>query len=73
MLSHSIGSHVLTAAVTNQLVALRNSRVEAIRDSFGFLSDHVLTMSEGFQVIDGLKDFRAAYLKLENTTLSAER
>jgi len=33
----------------------------------------VLTMSEGFLVIDGLKDFRAAYPKLQNTTLSAEQ
>ena len=73
LVSYSIGSHVLTTAVTNQLVALRNSRVEAIRDYFGFLSNHVLTMSEGFLVIDGLKDFRAAYPKLQNTTLSAEQ
>jgi len=64
---------VLTTAVTNQLVALRNSRVEAIKDYFGFLSNHVLTMSEGFLVIDGLKEFRAAYPKLQNTTLSAEQ
>ena len=73
LVSYSIGSHVLTTAVTNQLVALRNSRVEAIRDYFGFLSNHVLTMGEGFLVIDGLKDFRAAYPKLQNTTLSAEQ
>jgi len=73
LVSYNIGSHVLTTAVTNQLVALRNSRVEAIRDYFGFLSNHVLTMSEGFLVIDGLKDFRAAYPKLQNTTLSAEQ
>jgi len=73
LVSYSIGSHVLTTAVTNQLVALRNSRVEAIRDYFGFLSNHVLTTGEGFLVIDGLKDFRAAYPKLQNTTLSAEQ
>ena len=73
LVSYSIGSHVLTKAVTNQLVALRNSRVEAIRDYFGFLSNHVLTTGEGFLVIDGLKDFRAAYPKLQNTTLSAEQ
>lgn len=73
LVSYSIGSHVLTTAVTNQLVALRNSRVEAIRDYFGFLSNHVLTIGEGFLVIDGLKDFRAAYPKLQNTTLSAEQ
>jgi class 3 adenylate cyclase len=73
LVSYSIGSHVLTTAVTNQLVALRNSRVEAIGDYFGFLRNHVLTMGEGFLVIDGLKDFRAAYPKLQNTTLSAEQ
>ncbi len=73
LVSYSIGSNVLTYAVTNQLVGLRNSRVESIRDYFGFLSNHVLTMSEGFLVIDGLKDFRAAYPKLQNTTLSAEQ
>ena len=73
LVSYSIGSHVLTKAVTNQLVALRNSRVESIKDYFGFLSNHVLTMGEGFLVIDGLKDFRAAYPKLQNTTLSAEQ
>lgn len=73
LVSYSIGSHVLTEAVTNQLVALRNSRVESIKDYFGFLSNHVLTMGEGFLVIDSLKDFRAAYPKLQNTTLSAEQ
>jgi len=73
LVSFSIGSNVLTTAVTNQLVALRDSRAEALKDYFGFLSNHVLTMSEGFLVIDGLKDFRAAYPKLQNTTLSAEQ
>jgi class 3 adenylate cyclase len=73
LVSYSIGSHVLTKAATNQLVALRNSRVESIKDYFGFLSNHVLTMGEGFLVIDSLKDFRAAYPKLQNTTLSAEQ
>jgi len=73
LVSYSIGSNVLATAVTNQLVALRNSRVDALKDYFGFLSNHVLTMSEGFLVIDGLRDFRAAYPKLQNTTLSAEQ
>ena len=73
LLSYNIGSSVLTTAVTNQLVAMRNSRAEALKDYFGFLRNHVLTMSEGFLVIDGLKDFRAAFLKLQNTTLSAEQ
>ena len=73
LVSYSIGSKVLTTAVTNQLVALRNSRAEALKDYFGFLRNHVLTMSEGFLVIDGLRDFRAAYPKLQNTTLSAEQ
>jgi len=73
LVSYSIGSNVLTTAVTNQLVALRNSRADALKDYFGFLSNHVLTMSEGFLVIDGLRDFRAAYPKLQNTTLSAEQ
>jgi len=73
LVSYNIGSNVLTTAVSNQLVALRDSRAEALKDYFGFLSNHVLTMSEGFLVIDGLKDFRAAYPKLQNTTLSAEQ
>jgi class 3 adenylate cyclase len=73
LVSFSIGSNVLSKAVTNQLVALRDSRAEALKDYFGFLSNHVLTMSEGFLVIDGLRDFRAAYPKLQNTTLSAEQ
>ncbi len=73
LVAYSIGSHVLTKAATNQLVALRNSRAEALKDYFGFLSNHVLTMSEGFLVIDALKDFRAAYPKLQNTTLSTEQ
>ena len=73
LVSYSIGSKVLTTAVSNQLVALRNSRVDALKDYFGFLRNHVLTMSEGFLVIDGLKEFRAAYPKLQNTTLSAEQ
>ena len=73
LVSFSIGSNVLTTAATNQLVALRNSRVDALNDYFGFLRNHVLTMSEGFLVIDAIKDFRAAYPKLQNTTLSAEQ
>ncbi|MFN5160587.1 MAG: adenylate/guanylate cyclase domain-containing protein [Cyanobacteriota bacterium] len=73
LVSFSIGSHVLTKAATNQLVALRNSRVESIKDYFGFLSNHVLTMGEGFLVIDSLKDFRAAYPKLQNAVLSPEQ
>ena len=73
LVSYSISSHVLTKAASNQLVALRNSRAEAIKDYFGFLTNHVLTMSEGFLVVDSLRDFRAAYPKLQNTTLSAEQ
>ena len=73
LVSYSIGSHVLTTAATNQLVALRNSRVEAIKDYFGFLTDHVLTVGESFLVIDGIKDFRAAYPELQNKTLSPEQ
>jgi len=73
LVSYNIGSHVLTSAATNQLVALRNSRVESIKDYFGFLSNHVLTMGEGFLVIDSIRDFRAAYTKLQNTVLSAEQ
>ena len=73
LVSYSIGSNVLTTAVTNQLIALRDSRAEAINNYFDFLSNHVLTMGEGFLVIDGLKDFRAAFPKLQNTTLSAEQ
>jgi len=73
LVAYSISSHVLTKAASNQLVALRNSRAEAIKDYFGFLTSHVLTMSEGFLVVDSLKDFRAAYPKLQNTTLSAEQ
>jgi len=73
LLSYSIGSNVLTTAVTNQLVALRDSRAEALQAYFGFLRNHVLTMSEGFLVIDGLRDFRAAFPKLQNATLSAEQ
>ena len=73
LVSYNIGSHVLTTAATNQLIALRNSRVEAIKDYFGFLSNHALTMGEGFLVIDSIRDFRAAYTKLQNTVLSAEQ
>jgi class 3 adenylate cyclase len=73
LVSYSIGSHVLTNAATNQLVALRNSRVEVIKDYFGFLTNHVLTMGEGFLVIDSLKDFRAAFSKLDSTVLSPEQ
>jgi class 3 adenylate cyclase len=73
LVSYNIGSHVLTTAATNQLIALRNSRVEAIKDYFGFLSNHVLTMGEGYLVIDSLKDFRAAFTKLESTVLSPEQ
>ncbi len=43
LVSYSIGSKVLTTAVSNQLVALRNSRAEALKDYFGFLRNHVLT------------------------------
>ena len=73
LVSFSIGSHVVATAVSNQLVALRNSRVDALNEYFGFLRNHVLTMSEGFLVIDAIKDFRAAYPKLQNTALSAEQ
>jgi class 3 adenylate cyclase len=73
LVSFSIGSNVVATAVSNQLVALRNSRVDALNEYFGFLRNHVLTMSEGFLVIDAIKDFRAAYPKLQNTTLSAEQ
>ena len=73
LLSYNIGSKVLTTAVTNQLIALRDSRAEAINNYFDFLSNHVLTMGEGFLVIDGLKDFRAAFPKLESTVLSPDQ
>ena len=73
LVSFSIGSNVVATAVSNPLVALRNSRVDALNEYFGFLRNHVLTMSEGFLVIDAIKDFRAAYPKLQNTTLSAEQ
>ncbi len=73
LVSYSIGSQVLTQAAINQLVALRNSRAEAIKDYFSFLSDHVLTMGESFIVIDGIKEFRAAYGKLAGSTLTPEQ
>jgi len=73
LLSYNIGSNVLTTAVTNQLVAMRNSRAEALKDYFGFLRNHVLTMSEGFLVVDSLRDFRAAYPKLQNIELNPEQ
>jgi hypothetical protein len=44
LVSYNIGSNVLSKAVTNQLIALRDSRAEAIKNYFGFLSNHVLTM-----------------------------
>lgn len=73
LVSFSISSNVVATAVTNQLVALRNSRAEALKDYFGFLSNHVLTMSEGFLVVDSLRDFRAAYPKLQNIELNPEQ
>lgn len=73
LLSYNIGSRVLTTAVTNQLVAMRNARAEALKDYFGFLRNHVLTMSEGFLVVDSIRDFRAAYPKLENIKLNPEQ
>jgi class 3 adenylate cyclase len=73
LVSYSIGSHVLTTAVTNQLIVLRDSRAEAINKYFDFLNNHVLTMGEGFLVIDGLKEFRAAFPKLDSTVLSPDQ
>ena len=73
LLSFSIGSDVLTKAASNQLVALRNSRVEAIKDYFAFLTDHVLTTGESFIVIGGINEFRAAYPKLKGASLNAEQ
>lgn len=73
LVSYGIGSQELSRAAINQMVALRNSRADAIRDYFGFLSDHVLTMSEGFLVIDGVKEFRAAYGKLAGSALTADQ
>ena len=48
LVSYNIGSKVLTTAVTNQLIALRDSRAEAINNYFDFLSNHVLTMARAF-------------------------
>ncbi len=73
LVSFSISSNVVASAVTNQLVGLRNSRAEALKDYFGFLTNHVLTMSEGFLVVDSLRDFRAAYPKLQNIELNPEQ
>ena len=73
LVSYNIGSNVLTTAFTNQLIALRDGRAEAIKNYFDFLSNHVLTMGEGFLVIDGLKEFRAAFPKLESTVLSPDQ
>jgi class 3 adenylate cyclase len=73
LVSYTIGSHVLTKAASNQLLALRNSRAEAIKDYFGFLTDHVLTTGESFIVIDGLKAFKAAYPKLKSATITPEQ
>jgi class 3 adenylate cyclase len=73
LVSFSIGSNVLTKAAMNQLVALRNSRVEAIKDYYGFLVNHVLTVSESFIVVDGINDFKAAYPKLKGSSLTADQ
>jgi hypothetical protein len=73
LVSYTIGSHVLTKAASNQLLALRNSRAEAIKDYFSFLTDHVLTTGESFIVIDGLKAFKAAYPKLKSATITPEQ
>jgi class 3 adenylate cyclase len=73
LVSFSISSNVVATAVTNQLVAMRNARAEALNDYFGFLRNHVLTMSEGFLVVDSIRDFRAAYQKLQNIKLNPEQ
>lgn len=73
IISYAIGSRVLTKAAINQLVVLRNSRAEAIKDYFEQLSNNVMTMSEGFLAIDGIRDFKSSYPKLANSKLSAEQ
>lgn len=73
IVSYAIGSRVLTKAAMNQLVVLRNSRAEAIKGYFELLSNHVMTMSEGFLAIEGIRDFKASYPKLTNSKLNTEQ
>lgn len=73
IVSYAIGSRVLTKAAMNQLVVLRTSRAEVIKDYFTLLSNHVMTMSEGFLAIDGVKDFKSSYDQLKKTQLSSEQ
>lgn len=73
VLSYAIGSSGLIRAASNQLVALRNSRAEAVSNYFKALHDHVLTMSESFMVIDGVKNLNAAYAQLANAKLNPEQ
>ncbi len=71
--SYAIGSSSLITATTNELVALRHSRAEALNNYLTSLYNHVLTYSDSAMVIDAVKNMRVAFAKLETAKLTPEQ
>ncbi|WP_088888751.1 adenylate/guanylate cyclase domain-containing protein [Leptolyngbya ohadii] len=70
-IGYSSGRTALTNKIFDQLVGLRTAKAEEVRSYFGFVQNHVLTMSESPLAVDAVKEFKAAYQKLNNQALPA--
>jgi class 3 adenylate cyclase len=72
-LGYSSGRQALTQRAINQLISIRESKAQEIQTLYKLTENHVLTMSESTMVIDAVKEFKAAYQKLDSTKLTPEQ
>jgi class 3 adenylate cyclase len=69
-IAYSGGRKGLTNAIFNGLTSLRSVQARAISDDFQRSENFVLTLSETRMTIDAIKEFKVAFAKLKEKSLS---
>ena len=64
-MSTSTAADSLETSVTNQLIAIRDSKKTQIEDYFAFIRSQVQTFSNNHMVVDAMKEFSMAFNEVE--------
>lgn len=68
-MDYSNGKAAFTKTIFNQLVIVRSLKAKEIESYFQYTKNQALTLSESPLAIEAMKEFKAAYQKLETKTL----
>ena len=71
-IGYSGGKNGLTNTVFNELTGLRNVQGQAIVNDFQQSENFVLTLSEASMVINAIKEFKAAFAKLQEQQITSQ-